>query len=86
MLAENYIDLPNNSETQQNGETNKNNIKNLELSMNITLNKLIDKKSKEFLDNNKLLINEIRNENNINSKYTLLTELYKNYLIDDAKF
>lgn len=77
MLANNFINIW--------GE-NKKASENINTSIDITLNKLIDKKSTDFKQNNSEIIWDIKKEKNPNSKYKLLKELYKQYLVDDAKF
>lgn len=77
MLAENYINI---------WWEDIDKSSNLISSMEISLNKLIENKNKDFLDNNADLIEKIRKEINPESKYKLLKDLYKNYLVDDYKF
>lgn len=78
MLAENYINIPN-------IEWANNKKENLNTTFEITLNKILEKQSPDFIKQNAILIWEIRNETNINSKYTQLKTLHKEDLIDDAK-
>ena len=81
MLAENYIYLPNKESWQE-----QNREKSLNTSMDVTLNKIINNKTNEFKQNNAELIWDIKQESNLNVKYQLLKKLYKNSLLEDAKY
>lgn len=81
MLAENYIYLPNKESWQE-----QNREKSLNTSMDVTLNKIINNKTNEFKQNNAELIWNIKQESNLNVKYQLLKKLYKNSLLEDAKY
>ncbi len=81
MLAENYIYLPNKESWQE-----QNREKSLNTSMDVTLNKIINNKTNEFKQNNAELIWNIKQESNLNVKYHLLKKLYKNSLLEDAKY
>ncbi|ATU05568.1 hypothetical protein BKN14_03925 [Candidatus Gracilibacteria bacterium HOT-871] len=81
MLAENYIYLPNKESGQE-----QNREKSLNTSMDVTLNKIINNKTNEFKQNNAELIGNIKQESNLNVKYQLLKKLYKNSLLEDAKY
>ena len=54
--------------------------------MDVTLNKIINNKTNEFKQNNAELIWNIKQESNLNVKYHLLKKLYKNSLLEDAKY
>jgi len=77
MLANNFVNI---------SWENKEKSENINTSIDITLNKLINWKSTDFIENNWDLIWDIRKEENPNLKYWLIKKLYKEYLIDDAKF
>ena len=81
MLAENYIYLPNKESWQE-----QNREKSLNTSMDVTLNKIINNKTNEFKQNNAELIWNIKQDSNLNVKYQLLKKLYKNSLLEDAKY
>lgn len=78
MLAKNYISIP-----DQEWKTDKK--IDLEQSMDITINSIITNNSKDFEQNNWILISELRSETNLNNKYQLLKTLYKEDLKEDAK-
>lgn len=82
MLAENYIKIP--EKTREWNYENKNN--NINTSLDIVLNKIIENNSKIFEKQNWELISDIKLEKNLNLKYNLLKKLYKKDLIEDAKF
>ncbi len=85
MLAQNYIEIPEANNTQKDNSDIQNKKDALNTSIEITLNKIIDKNSEIFRENNSELIAEIRAEKSLDIKYTKLKEIYKNDLIDDAK-
>ncbi len=77
-LAKNYIIMPDKDwkvDEQQ----------DLSVCMDITLNSIISKNSPDFRQQNWELIDDIRAEKNLKSKYNLLKNLYKNDLLTDAK-
>lgn len=78
MLAQNYISIPDQ-------EWNTNKATDINQSMDITLNTIITNNSKDFEQNNWVIISEIKSETNINTKYELLKTLYKEDLKEDAK-
>ena len=78
MLAQNYISIPDK-------EWNTNKMTDINQSMDITLNTIITNNSKDFEQNNWIIISQIKSETNINTKYELLKTLYKEDLKEDAK-
>lgn len=81
MLAENYIYLPNKESWE---ELNKEN--SLNSSLDLTLHSIIKNKTDDFKNNNYELISKVKSEENLNVKYQLLKKLYKNSLLEDAKY
>lgn len=77
MLAQNYISIPD-------LEWNKDINKDISSAIEITTNSIIKNNSTDFRKQNWPLIDEIRSESNLNNKYKLLKELYKNDLKHDA--
>lgn len=80
MLAENYIKIPDNEWNEVKKEDN------LEITMNVVLNKIINKHSKDFKSNNSVLINEIRNCENYVDKYVKLKSLLKESKLIDWRW
>lgn len=79
-LAESYISIPN---RENNAEDTK---WDINTSMNIVTDNIIEWNSKEFRKANNKLINDIKSEQNIEKKYFLLKDLHKESLKEDAKF
>jgi len=77
MLAENYISM-------SDKEWNDNKVLDLSTSMDTSLNKILRWSSEDFLKQNWPLITEIKWEQNLNKKYKLLKDLYKEDLKRDA--
>ncbi len=78
MLAKNYIDIPS-------PEWKSNKDENINQSMDVTLNTILTNNSKDFIQNNSDLIDEIKSQTNLNDKYNSLKKLYKEDLKEDAK-
>jgi hypothetical protein len=79
LLAENYIKIPNLDWKEIN---NKN---NLDVTINVVLNKIVKKQSVDFKDSNGELISDIRNSQNMWDKYLKLKKLLKESKSEDAK-
>ncbi|MDD2908112.1 MAG: hypothetical protein PHH98_05765 [Candidatus Gracilibacteria bacterium] len=77
MLAENYISM-------SDKEGNDNKVLDLSTSMDTSLNTILRGSSEDFLKQNGPLITEIKGEQNLNKKYKLLKDLYKEDLKRDA--
>jgi hypothetical protein len=73
LLAENFIKLPNTSLENS-----------LKTTIDISVNKLINKNSSDFKEHNSDLISKIKSENSLQSKYLLLTQLNDESLKSDA--
>lgn len=77
MLARNYISINNVDWTQDK-------TRDLSKSMDTTLNEILKNSSLDFRKQNWPLISEIKSEKNLDRKYILLKELYKEDLKRDA--
>lgn len=77
MLSENYISIPN-------VEWNDDKQNDLSTCMDTTLNKLLLNSSDDFKKQNAELIIDIKKEKNLDKKYQLLKDLYKEDLKRDA--
>lgn len=80
MLAANYLKIPDNKWNELKNE------KNLELTINIVLNKIINKQSREFRNNNSDLIFEIRKSKDTDDKYLKLNKLFNLSKQKDARW
>lgn len=78
LLAENYISTP------ENKNKTKDVKKDVSKTMDVVTNKIIEKHSVNFREKNWALINEIRWETNLKSKYNLLKDLHKESVQEDA--
>lgn len=77
LLAENYLSIPD-------SDWNENIEQNLANTIDITLNKILEKNTSDFKDQNALLIWQIRNSSSLEERYNKLKEVYREDLKTDA--
>ncbi len=77
MLADNYVSVKNSDGTEDKQ-------RDLSSSMSTTMNSILKNSSVDFKKQNWPLIQDIKSEKNLNKKYKLLKELYKEDLKEDA--
>ncbi|MCH2188749.1 hypothetical protein MK079_02900 [Candidatus Gracilibacteria bacterium] len=78
LLANNYMSIPD-------AKGNTDNMRDFSMAMDRSLNQILKSNSPDFRQKNADLISRIREATNINSKYQILTEVYKNDLAYDAQ-
>lgn len=79
MLADNYVSINNKDWTE-------NKQRDLSSSMDTTMNTILRNSSTDFLKQNGPLVTEIKQEKNLEKKYSLLKDLYMEDLKRDATF